>query len=125
MMVKFNHVHLISSNLEEGISFFTEVLGAELIVRRKFGTTDGASLNLGGTVVNLRLSREEEHFTAEFPPSHFGYHHIAVEVKDLDAIYQELVRKGIAFTKNPAMGAYNRNAFIKGPDNILIELMER
>jgi catechol 2,3-dioxygenase-like lactoylglutathione lyase family enzyme len=79
---------------------------------------------LGGTVVNLRLPRQEEHFTVEFPPSHFGYHHIALEVMDLDAVHKELVSKGIAFTKKPGMGAYNRNAFFKGPDNILIELME-
>lgn len=42
------------------IDFFTAHFGAKLITARKFGGADGASLNLGGTTVNLRVLQERE-----------------------------------------------------------------
>lgn len=124
MNIKFNHVHLICSDLEEMTFFLTDVLGAEFITHCKFGKAEGASLKIGEVVINLRLPTGDEKFSVECPPSHFGYHHIGVEVKDLDAAYQQLVDKGFEFTKKPGMGAKIRNAFFRGPDGILIEVME-
>ena len=79
---------------------------------------------LDGVSVNLRLPTEKEEFSVECPPSHYGYHHIGVEVKDLDTAYEEITGKGYEFTKKPGMGAAIRNAFFRGPDGILVELME-
>lgn len=124
MNMKFNHVHLICSDLEEMILFFTDVLEAEFVKKCKFGKADGASLKVDNIFVNLRLPTGNEEFSVECPPSHFGYHHIGVEVKDLDAAYRQIVDKGFEFTIKPGMGAAIRNAFFKGPDGIIVELME-
>jgi len=124
MNIKFNHVHLICSDLEETILFFTDVLGAEFLGRRRFGKADGASLKMNEIVLNLRLPTETEELSVECPPSHFGYHHIGVEVKDLDTAYRQIVDQGFEFTVKPGMGAAIRNAFFRGPDGILVELME-
>ena len=60
MKYRYHHLHLICSDLEEMIHFFSETLGAELVARRKFGTSDGASLDLSGVLINLRVAREHE-----------------------------------------------------------------
>ena len=56
MNYRLHHVHLICKDLEGMINFFTDDLGAALVARQKFGTADGASLNLQGTTVNLRVA---------------------------------------------------------------------
>jgi len=56
MPFRFHHVHIICKDLEKMIAFFTECLGADLARRKKFGTADGASLDLQGTTINLRLA---------------------------------------------------------------------
>ena len=60
MTYRLHHVHLICKDLEGMIKFFVEALGATLVARKKFGTADGASLDLQGTTVNLRVDREDE-----------------------------------------------------------------
>jgi catechol 2,3-dioxygenase-like lactoylglutathione lyase family enzyme len=60
MSYRFHHVHIVCKELETMVRFFTEVLEARLIDMRKFGTADGASLDLNGTTVNLRVAKEGE-----------------------------------------------------------------
>ena len=45
MTYHFDHLHLVCRDLEKMIDFFVGSLGAALIVRKKFGTADGASLD--------------------------------------------------------------------------------
>jgi catechol 2,3-dioxygenase-like lactoylglutathione lyase family enzyme len=56
MSYRFHHVHIVCKDLEKMIRFFTEVLEAKLIARKKFGTADGASLDLNATTINLRVA---------------------------------------------------------------------
>jgi catechol 2,3-dioxygenase-like lactoylglutathione lyase family enzyme len=122
--MKFNHVHLICSDLDQMIHFLTDVLGAEYLKCCRFGPADGACLQMNGISLNLRLPAGSEQLSVECPPNNYGYHHIGVEVKDLDAAYEEIAGKGYEFTKKPGMGAAIRNAFFRGPDGIIVELME-
>ena len=65
MSYRFHHVHIICKDLEGMIAFFTEVLAARLIDRRKVGTADGASLELDGATINLRVAREDEQMAGD------------------------------------------------------------
>lgn len=124
MAYHFHHLHMICSNLEEMIKFFSGDLGAKLVERRKFGTADGASLDLNGYTINLRVAREGEEILDDESRPHYGYNHIAFQVEDLDATYGELTGKGIAFTGPPKDLGAVKVAFLKGPDNIEIELVQ-
>ncbi|WP_324292350.1 VOC family protein [uncultured Desulfosarcina sp.] len=44
MIYRFHHVHLLCSNFEDTIDFFTGVLGATLVNRQKFGGAETAPL---------------------------------------------------------------------------------
>lgn len=125
MPYRFHHIHLICKDLEQMISFFTEVIGAELIDRRKFGTADGASLDLQGTTVNLRVAREDEEMVGDASQSRFGYDHIGLEVDDLDAAYNDLTLRGFSFFMTPQDIPNLRIAFFKGPEDITIELIQK
>ena len=123
-MYRYHHMHLLCSDLEEMIRFFTEDLGAALVARRKFGAADGATLDLEGLWFNLRVAREGEEIAGDGTQSRLGYDHLGLTVDDLGAAYEALREKGYQFTVEPRESEDSFFAFFRGPDNILIELIE-
>ena len=124
MQYQFHHVHIICKDLEQMISFFTDAIGAEVIARKKFGTADGASLDIQGTTVNLRVSREDEEMVGDASQSRYGYDHIGLEVDDVDAAHSDLTRRGFTFFMPPTDIPNLRIAFFRGPEDITIELVQ-
>jgi catechol 2,3-dioxygenase-like lactoylglutathione lyase family enzyme len=107
------------------ISFFTDVLNADLVARKKFGTADGASLDLQGTTINLRVAREDEDMVGDASQSSYGYDHIGLNVDDVDAAYRDLTQSGYSFFIPPKDIPNLRIAFFKGPEDITIELLQK
>jgi catechol 2,3-dioxygenase-like lactoylglutathione lyase family enzyme len=106
------------------ISFFTEILEAKLVRRQKFGTADGASLDLQGTTVNLRVSREDEEMVSDASQSRYGYDHIGLEVEDIETAFKDLRAQGFSFLMPPTDIPNLKIAFFKGPEDITIELVQ-
>jgi catechol 2,3-dioxygenase-like lactoylglutathione lyase family enzyme len=126
MIYRFHHIHLLCSNLDTTIDFFTQILGARLVRHQKFGGAAGACLDLNGTTVNLRVAGEKETVNVDGPLPVYGYHHMCVQVDDTDAAHKELTGKGIEFVVQPHTTPDNlRVAFCKGPDGIVIEMMQQ
>ena len=124
MSYRFHHVHIVCKDLEKMIGFFTEVLAAQLIDRRKFGTANGASLDLDGTIINLRVAREDEQMVGDASQSAYGFDHIGLEVEDIENAFKELTAKGYSFFMPPTEIPNMKIAFFKGPEDITIELCQ-
>lgn len=124
MTYNFHHIHLLCSDLDNTISWFTDNLGASLVLKKKFGAADGATLDLNDTMINLRVSADHESVNSDSAQPTYGYHHICVSVDDVDAAHQELTTKGIEFISDPVDTPDARIAFFRGPDNIVIEVLQ-
>ena len=124
MTYNFHHLHLLCSDLDNTIEWFSDKLGASLVVKKKFGTADGASLDLNNTMINLRVQADHENVESDASSPSFGYHHMCVSVEDLDRALKELGDKGVEFISGPTDTADARIAFFKGPDNIVIEVLQ-
>jgi len=124
MAYRFHHLHIICKDLEKMIAFFTETLEATLVMRKKFGTADGATLDLQGTTVNLRVSKEEETIVGDASQSSYGYDHIGLQVEDIETAYTELQAQGFSFLVPPTDIPDLKMAFFKGPEDITIELVQ-
>lgn len=138
MKYRYHHIHIICRDLQASEAFFTNDLGATLVERRKFGTADGAILDLGGTAIYLRARRDGDAITGDSSNPRFGYDHLGLQVEDLDAAHRALSAKGYVFfmppqqlagllesaTNNPHLKGEMRIAFFKGPDNITVELLQ-
>jgi catechol 2,3-dioxygenase-like lactoylglutathione lyase family enzyme len=111
-------------DLEKMINFFTEVLAAKLIDRRKFGTANGASLDLDGTTINLRVAREDEQMVGDASQTTFGFDHIGLEVEDVENAFKDLTAQGYSFFMPPTEIPNMIIAFFKGPEDITIELCQ-
>ena len=63
-MYRFHHIHILCSDLEKMLKFFLDTLGAQFVSARKFGGADGATLDLAGVPIYLRVAREGEKIIA-------------------------------------------------------------
>ena len=87
------------------------------------GGADGASLDLSGITINLRVTQENEQMLESGKT--FGYHHIGINVDDIDAKFEDLKAKGYAFAVPPKdIDDTLRIAFFDGPENVTIELLQ-
>ena len=119
----FDHVHLRSPDLEATAAWFQEVLGAE-VVRRAAGEAPRIDMLLGG--LNLFISQSDARVAAPPTSPYNGIDHFGLAVEDLDAAVAELKGKGVEFTIEPRQARPGvRICFIRGPQDITIELLER
>jgi lactoylglutathione lyase len=116
----FDHIHLRSPDPEATAAFYERVFGATL----KHGP-QRIDINLGGQVLFVSPLTDEK--TGEAPSAPYrGLEHIGLAVKDIDAVVAEMKAKGVTFTMDPTtIRPGVRIAFLRGPENISIELLER
>ena len=125
MSNRLHHIHIITKDLQQMIDFFTECMGATLVAKKKFGTADGAGLDLDGVAINLRVANENETFLDGAAGKPYGWHHIGISVDDIDTLYQNLTEKGYVFTGPPrTVESGARVAFFDGPESLTFELLQ-
>ena len=118
-VVTWDHIHLRSPDPEATARCLEEMLGGEIL--RSPGRID---VRLGGADIFIAPLTD-----GVGPPPvtpHQGLDHFGLSVKDIDSVAAELKDKGVEFTTEP----YNirpgiRICFIRGPQGISIELLER
>lgn len=117
--VTWDHIHLRSPDPEATARWFEEILGGQIV--RSPGRVD---VKLGGA--DIFIAPLTDGVGAAPVTPHQGLDHFGVAVKEIDSVVAELKGKGVEFTTEP----YNirpgiRICFIRGPQGISIELLER
>ena len=118
----WDHVHLKTPDPETMAKWFETMLGAE-VIRTMQGSTPRIDLKLGGA--NIFIAESPGH---NEPPAipYRGLEHFGLTVDNVDAVAAELKAKGCEFTKEPTTVRPGvRICFIRGPQGISIELLER
>jgi catechol 2,3-dioxygenase-like lactoylglutathione lyase family enzyme len=135
---RFNHVMLYVSDLDESVQFYRNAFGMRLdqkldhlMVENDTGMYDTLAVNmallrLSGSRFVLELSQRAVAQDSSAVPLHFQ--HLGIEVDDIELAMKKAGAAG-AETVRPvttvkAEGIKARNAFFKGPDGEIIELME-
>ena len=120
--MKYLHTMVRVSNLDESIDFYCTHLGLREIARFD---------NEAGRFTLAFLAAEESpdaqvELTYNWDPEAYdvgrNFGHIAFEVEDIYATCQRLMDAGIPILRPPRDG---RMAFIRSPDRISIELLQR
>lgn len=121
--LSFDHIHLRCPNPERTALWFEEMLGAEVIRSLQQGQPR-VDLKLGG--VNIFLLAEGKDAARAPSAPHLGIDHFGFAVTGLDAHVARLKAKGVTFTMEPNEPRPGiRICFIRGPENISIEILER
>ena len=121
---KFDHIHLRSPDPEATASFYERMFAAEVIRSAPLGVAR-IDLRLGGQ--DIFIAQAIEGKTAAPPVSPYqGLDHIGLCVTGIDAVVATLKGKGAVFTMEPTtIRAGTRIAFLRGPEGVSIELLER
>jgi lactoylglutathione lyase len=123
-ITKLLHTRMRVSDMDETISFYTQVLGLE-VMERKVSPR-------GSHLAFLKVPNSEEMIElCSFPPSgpvtvQEDLVHLAFQVENLDDTIAALNTKGIPITDGPTRtSSGSRFIFINAPDGYEVELIER
>lgn len=119
----FDHMHVRSPDPEATARYFERMFGARILRTMQQGKPR-IDLVLGG--VNIFLALAETGVNPAPVTPYQGLDHFGLTVTGIDAVCAELKAKGAVFTKEPAtIRPGTRVAFIRGPEGVSIELLER
>ena len=121
----FDHIHLFSRDVEATAAFYERMFGAEVIRTTSQGKPR-VDLKLGGA--NIFIMDVSDSLKAAAGPAHpyQGLDHFGLAVDNINAVCAELKSKGAVFSREPMdIRPGVRIAFVVGPDNASIELLER
>jgi catechol 2,3-dioxygenase-like lactoylglutathione lyase family enzyme len=113
MIVKIDHIHFYSGDIEKMAAYFRDVFGGTEISR-----DERSILNL------MTLDPKTEQF--ETGKNRRGLDHIGFLVKDIEATLEEMKKNGVRISTDlKVLSGGAKMAFVDGPEGIRIELMER
>jgi lactoylglutathione lyase len=120
-VVTWDHVHLRSPDPETTAAWLENILGGEIV--RGPGRID---VKLGGAMVFIAPVEAGDGVNSPPVTPYQGLDHIGLTVRDIDAVAAEIKAKGVEFTKEPiTIRPGVRICFLRGPQGISIELLER
>lgn len=131
MLIGFEHVGMIVSDLDRSLHFYRDLLGLEVKLRKR--QADGgevAFVDAGGGQLEMAEPAGSVKSPAARPGREAaGLLHITLAFDDVEATYARLIRAGIDGVE-PPRAAFNSEmlekvAFVRDPDGILVELAQR
>jgi len=121
----WDHAHLRTPDPEATARWYEEMLGAEVIRSVQQGQPR-IDLKIGGAKVFLAQVKPGDGVNAPPVTPYQGLDHFGLSVTGIDAIAAELKAKGVEFTREPTtVRPGTRVCFIRGPQGVSIELLER
>jgi lactoylglutathione lyase len=119
-IVTWDHVHLRSPDPEATAAWLENILGG--VIDRG----PGLIVKLGGASIFIAPVAAGDGVNNPPVTPYQGLDHFGLAVKDIDAVAAEIKAKGVEFTKEPTtIRPGVRICFIRGPQGISIELLER
>ena len=123
MTIKYLHTMVRVNNIEESLHFYCTLLGLVEVRRKeyevgKFTLIFLAPPNQKDVMLELTYNWGDAEEYSE--GRNFG--HLAYEVEDIYEFTQKFLDNGITINRPPRDG---RMAFIRSPDNISIELLQK
>jgi len=128
---RYDHVHLRATDPDAMGRFFETMFGAE-VTRDVYppGTLYPGqmrvSMRVGGQKVLVAPAHPQDPTGAAPAFPYYGVEHIGLTVDDVDAAAEELRAKGAEIAIGPlTRNAGLRLAFVRGPDGVMVELVQR
>lgn len=123
-MFAFDHIHLRSTDLDAAAEWYVHMLGAEVTARIESGRPR-VQLRIGALPVLISAILPGEQVNPPPQPVNRGLEHIGLVVEDMAAAVAVLHEKGAEFSFGPQVVNGVAIAFLRGPDEVSIELLER
>ena len=122
---RWDHIHLRSPDPEATAAWFERILGAQ-VIRSTVEGKPRIDLKLGGADVFIMPVAPGDNVNPPPVTPYQGLDHFGLTVSGIDAVAADLKAKGVEFTMEPrTIRPGLRICFLRGPQGISIELLER
>src|SRR6202047_3901030 len=122
----YDHVHLRSPDPDQTAAYYQRMFGAEIIKSVMSNGIQRTDMNLGGVMVFIAQVPADANLSEKPEGSFVGLDHLGLRVRGIDRVCDELKAKGAEFTVEPkTIRPGVRIAFVRGPQNVLIEILDR
>ena len=122
----YDHIHVRTKDPEGMASFFETMFNARVL---RLIQSDGAprvDLDVNGLAIFIASVPPEEHIDLSPRDPHLGLDHFGFRVDDIDGAVEDLRGKGAEiYTEPRTIRPGVRIAFVRGPDDVRIELLQR
>ena len=112
-----HHAHLFASHLDESVSFYRKMFGAEVVLDNDVAGVRNVLLRLGDGYINFY----------DQPPKDSGrgaVHHLGIRTDDLSELMIHMRCKGFEFRKEITDLGPLKYVMAEGPDGVLLELFQ-
>ncbi|MBX8637183.1 MAG: VOC family protein [Thermoplasmata archaeon] len=122
--MKMLHTSINVKDMDRTINFYTDKLGMKLESRReiKQNNAEIAFLSIEGSNHNIELTWWKD--KTEYVEGD-QLDHIAFSIENMDQFIARMKEEGVEIAKEPYLLGTSRIAFIKDPNGIWIEMIER
>jgi catechol 2,3-dioxygenase-like lactoylglutathione lyase family enzyme len=122
---KWDHIHLRSPDPEATATWFERMLGAE-VIRTMVQGKPRIDLKLGGADIFIMPVGPNDKVNAAPVTPYQGLDHFGLRITGIDAVAADFKTKGVEFTMEPGtIRPGIRVCFLRGPQGVSIELLER
>ncbi len=120
----YDHIHLRSRDPMDTARYYNRVFDAKIIESVHADGQPRVDLDLNGLTIYIALA-DANHPLGPVDP-HLGLDHFGLKVDDLDEAVTQLRERGAQFSTEPReIRPGLKIAFVRGPDDVRIELVER
>ena len=128
-LVGFEHVGMTCGDLDRTIAFYCGLLGLTLAQRKQNDRGEMAFLDTGSGMLEIACPAARISRSRDVPPLEAGLRHLTFAFDSVDAIFARLEAAGVEVLERPRPAVntalIKRVAFVRDPDGIIIELIER
>lgn len=130
MIKSFEHVGMVTGDMDRSLAFYRDLLGLRLHLRKTMGNgTEVAFLDSGNGMLEIFAPPGGAGPASDLAAATSGVLHITFLVDNVDESFAKLEAAGVAIKERPRPAVnsevLDRVAFLRDPDGIIVELAER
>ena len=125
MIDGLDHIHILCGDVERSVKYFEDVFGGKVESRGEIRGLPMIRMIVGGVYLNV-MATDPKSGKLEVGKGSRGVDHFGFKVTELEKTVAGLKKRGAKIIRGPGeTPAGVKFAFIEGPDEIQIELVER
>ncbi|MBI4200692.1 MAG: VOC family protein [Chloroflexi bacterium] len=122
----YDHLHLRSPDPSKTAQWYHRMFGARIIATPQASGPSRVDLDIGGLIIFVAGALPANEEVRGLKDPHYGLDHFGLKVQDLEQAVADLKAKGAEFAVEPrTLPTGVKIAFVRAPDDVRIELVER
>jgi catechol 2,3-dioxygenase-like lactoylglutathione lyase family enzyme len=117
MDIKLQHTHIFASDIKATLSFWQDILGAELLFDMEIAGARNVMIGIGTGRINIYTQPPREGKGG-------AYHHLGIQTDDVDALVEHMKIKGFQVEQQVKDHGFIKYVMVMAPDNILLEIFQ-